>query len=92
MTKTRVRAFAGTDLDLLLRAHDIDTLVVFGIATSGVVLSTALTAFDLDYRIIVVRDCGADLDAELHQCLIEKHFSRLTTVLTSEEVSARWPR
>ena len=66
MTKTRVRAFAGTDLDLLLRAHDIDTLVVFGIATSGVVLSTALTAFDLDYRIIVVRDCCADLDTELH--------------------------
>jgi len=39
---------------------------VFGIATSGVVLSTALTAFDLDYRIIVVRDCCADLDTELH--------------------------
>ncbi|PYR43961.1 MAG: hypothetical protein DMF93_01665 [Acidobacteria bacterium] len=35
VTKTRVGAFAGTDLDLLLRAHDIDTLVVFGIATSG---------------------------------------------------------
>jgi len=51
-----------------------------------------LTAFDLDYRILVVRDCCADTDAELHQCLIEKHFSRPTTVLTSEEVSARWSR
>ena len=89
VTKTRVGAFAGTDLDLLLRAHDVDTLILFGIATSGVVLSTVLTAFDLDYRILVVRDCCADLDAELHQCLIEKHFSRLTTVLTAEDVRAR---
>src|SRR5262249_14321831 len=38
VTKNRVSAFAGTDLDLLLRANDIETLVMFGIATSGVVL------------------------------------------------------
>ena len=39
VTKTRVSAFASTDLDLLLRAHDVETLIVFGVATSGVVLS-----------------------------------------------------
>ena len=50
MTKTRVGAFAGTDLDLLLRAHGIDTLVVFGIATSGVVLSTVLTSEEVSAR------------------------------------------
>ena len=40
ITKTRVSAFHGTDLGILLRSNDIDTLVLFGIATSGVVLST----------------------------------------------------
>jgi nicotinamidase-related amidase len=62
VTKNRVSAFAGTDLDLLLRAHDIDTLIMFGVATSGVVLSTLLVAFDADYDLVVIKDCCADLD------------------------------
>ena len=36
VTKHRVSAFAGTDLDLLLRANGIETLILAGIATSGV--------------------------------------------------------
>lgn len=63
VTKSRVSAFAGTDLNLLLRANDIDTLVLFGIATSGVVLSTFIQAFDDDYRLVVIKDCCADQDA-----------------------------
>lgn len=85
VTKSRVSAFAGTDLDLLLRAHDIETLIMFGLATSGVVLSTLLAAFDADYRLIVIKDCCADLDAALHQCLIDTHFPRVATVVTANE-------
>ena len=66
ITKHRVSAFAGTDLDMILRANDIETLVLFGIATSGVVLSTLLQAADADYRLVVIKDCCADLDLELH--------------------------
>src|ERR1700680_4375456 len=51
VTKHRVGAFAGTDLDMVLRAHDVETLVLCGIATSGVVLSTLRHAADADYRI-----------------------------------------
>lgn len=86
VTKSRINAFAGTDLELLLRAHDIDTLVLFGIATSGVVLSTAFTAADADYRLFIVKDCCPDLDAAVHDCLIEKVFPRCATVLTSDEL------
>ena len=67
-------AFAGTDLNLLLRANEIDTLVLLGIATSGVVLSTLLEAFDADYRLVVIKDCCADTDAELHNCLTDRFF------------------
>ena len=56
VTKHRVSAFAGTDLEMLLRAKEIDTLVMFGIATSGVVLSTLLEAGDADYRVLVIED------------------------------------
>jgi nicotinamidase-related amidase len=85
VTKHRVNAFAGTDLEMILRAKDVDTLVMFGIATSGVVLSTLLHASDADYRLFVVKDCCADLEPELHACLVEKLFPRRAVVLTADE-------
>ena len=85
ITKHRVSAFAGTELDLILRARDIDTLVLFGIATSGVVLSTLLHAADADYRLLVVKDCCADLDQELHTNLIDRVFPRQATMLSAAD-------
>jgi nicotinamidase-related amidase len=87
VVKHRVGAFAGTDLDMLLRAEDIDTLVVLGIATSGVVLSTVRHAADADYRLIVVEDCCADVDPGVHRCLMDKVFPRQATVAKAEEVA-----
>ena len=86
VTKSRVNAFAGTDLELLLRARDIHTLVMFGIATSGVVLATALHAADNDYRLFIVKDCCADLDAAVHDCLVEKLLPKCAMVLSAEEM------
>ena len=85
VTKHRVDAFNGTDLEMILRANDIDTLILFGIATSGVVLSTLLHAADADYRVFVIRDCCADLDPEVHACLLEKVFPRQGSVITAAE-------
>lgn len=85
VVKHRVSAFFGTDLDMILRANDIDTLVMFGIATSGVVLSTLRHAADADYRCVVVQDCCADRDAEVHACLTEKVFARQATVVAAAD-------
>ena len=85
ITKARVSAFAGTDLALILRAKNIDTLVLFGIATSGVVLSTLLEAGDADYRVAVIQDCCTDRDAELHAALLSKLFPRQAEMLTAAE-------
>lgn len=86
VTKHRVNAFHGTDLDLILRTKQIDRLILFGIATSGVVLSTLLDASDADYRLLVVKDCCTDTDLDLHACLIEKLFPRRATVLSADEL------
>jgi nicotinamidase-related amidase len=86
IVKHRISAFTGTDLDMILRAKEIDTLVLFGIATSGVVLSTLLDAVDADYRAIVIKDCCADQDADVHSVLLEKVFPRRGTVVTSAEL------
>lgn len=87
ITKHRVSAFAGTDLEMILRAGEIDTLVLMGIATSGVVLSTLLDAADLDYRLAVVRDCCIDRDPELDACLKEKLFPARAAVLDAAEAA-----
>jgi nicotinamidase-related amidase len=84
--KHRVSAFAGTDLDMILRAHDIGTLILCGIATSRVVLSTLRYAADLDYRLAVAHDCCSDSDPEVHRVLVEKVFFRAGSVLTADEI------
>lgn len=86
VTKHRVSAFTGTDLDMILRASGVDTLVLAGIATSGVVLSTLRHAADADYRVVVVEDCCADRDPEVHRVLMEKVFPRQATIAKAEEV------
>lgn len=86
ITKHRVSAFAGTDLDMVLRANGIDTLVLAGIATSGVVLSTMRHAFDADYRIVIVEDCCADRDLELHGVLMSRVYARQATVTSATGV------
>jgi nicotinamidase-related amidase len=85
VTKHRVGAFVGTDLEMLLRAREIETLAMFGIATSGVVLSTLTAAFDLDYRVAVIGDCCADRDVELHNVLLRNLFPIRGVVLTATE-------
>ncbi|HEX3755047.1 MAG TPA: isochorismatase family cysteine hydrolase [Rhizomicrobium sp.] len=80
-TKKRVGAFSTTDLESRLKARGIDTLVLTGIATSGVVLSTVRYAADRDYRLIVLADCCADADAEVHRVLSEKVFPRQADVM-----------
>lgn len=86
ITKSRVNAFAGTDLDVVLRAREIDSLVLMGVATSGVVLSTLLHAADADYRLLVVKDCCADVDQDLHAVLVDRLFSRLAAVVSAAEL------
>jgi nicotinamidase-related amidase len=89
VTKRRVCAFTGSDLEVVLRAQDIDTLILSGIATSGVVLSTVRAAADMDYQLTVLSDCCADADEEVHRVLLGKVFPRQAEVLTAAQWTAR---
>jgi nicotinamidase-related amidase len=82
VTKLRVSAFAGSDLEVLLRAGGTSHLVLAGIATSGVVLSTLRQAADLDYQLTVLADGCLDADPEVHRVLTEKVFPRQAEVTT----------
>ena len=86
--KTRVGAFSTTDLHEQLQDLGVDTIVVAGISTSGVVLSTVIEAHDLDYRVFVLADGCADTDAEVHTFLLEKILPRRAAVITLAELPA----
>jgi nicotinamidase-related amidase len=87
VTKRRVGAFSGSDLDVVLRSQEIDHVILTGIATSGVVLSTLRVAADMDFKITVLSDCCYDQDEEVHRVLTEKIFPKQADVITAIEWS-----
>lgn len=86
LTKHRVGAFSTTPLETILRAQEITSLVLCGISTSGVVLSTVRWAADMDYGLVVVEDCCADGDEEVHRVLTQKVFPRQARVVSAQEI------
>lgn len=85
VTKRRVSGFAGSDLDMILRGLSVETVVLAGLVTSGVVLSTLVEAVDRDFRVVVLSDGCADADADLHRALMERYFPSRGRVLTTAE-------
>jgi nicotinamidase-related amidase len=84
--KTRVGAFSTTDLAQQLTDRGIDTLILAGISTSGVVLSTVRDGSDRDYRLLVLADATADPDPAVHAFLIENVLPRQADVVTLTEL------
>lgn len=84
--KHRVNAMYGTDLSVVLRANNIETLIMLGFATGGVILSTTRHAADEDYHIVIVEDCCADFEREVHDFLIRKVLSRQADIVQSPDL------
>lgn len=72
--KRRASAFAGTDLDLVLRAQGVSHLALAGVATSAMVAATAYDAADRGYRVTILRDGCADSDPSIHDFFMGKVF------------------
>ncbi|MFC1952360.1 cysteine hydrolase [Chloroflexota bacterium] len=85
LTKSRTGPFSTTKLDEILRSQGIDTLILIGLRTSGCILTTVRWAADIDYQLIVLSDCCADQDDEVHRVLMEKVFPRQAIVATSQD-------
>ncbi|MEU2564449.1 cysteine hydrolase [Streptomyces longispororuber] len=85
VTKRRASAFSGSDLDVVLRARGIDSLVLAGIATSAVVLSTVCQANDLDFGLTVLSDACLDPDPDVHRVLVERLFPQWADVTAVDD-------
>jgi nicotinamidase-related amidase len=86
ISKQRLGAFLGTDLDAILRGRNVTQIVLAGVATSIGIESTARSAYDLGYNVAFVTDAMTDLDAVSHGHSVEKIFPRLGETDTTENV------
>ena len=77
IAKQRWGAFLGTDLDQYLRQRGVTQIFIAGISTSAGVESTARSAYDLGYNVVLVTDAITDRDADSHRLTVEKIFPRL---------------
>ena len=83
----RASVFFGTDLQARLSAQGIDSLIMAGIASTGVVLSSVAYASDSDFRLYTVKDCCFDPDQVVHDHLFSTAFDSRTTVLSLADAS-----
>lgn len=92
VTKLQWGAFQGTSLDHFLRRRGVTQLILTGISTSIGVESTARSAYDHGYHVVLVTDAMTDLDPVAHQHSIEKIFPRLGETTTTAELLAKLER
>jgi nicotinamidase-related amidase len=81
-----VGAFIGTSLDETLRLRGVTQVFLTGVATSLGVESTARSAYDYGYNVVLVVDAMTDRDADAHRHSVEKIFPRLSETATTDDV------
>ena len=86
--KVRYDAFIGTNLDLLLRGNGIDTILLGGVATNFGVESTARTARDHGYNVVVLTDCSLNVNLEAHEFTLKHVLPRFARIMSSEQALA----
>ena len=86
VSKQRWGAFHGTALDETLRQRSVTQIILTGVATSIGVESTARSAYDLGYNVVLVVDAMTDRDADAHRHSVEKIFPRLGETSTTDGV------
>jgi ureidoacrylate peracid hydrolase len=92
VTKHRYSAFINTNLDLILRAQGIETLIMTGTATNVCVESTARDGFMLDYYVVFLADCTGTGDPYLHEATLKNIGRAFGTVCSSRDVIQEWSK
>ncbi|MFI5041210.1 MAG: cysteine hydrolase [Acidimicrobiales bacterium] len=78
--------FTSTSLDQLLRNLDVRTVVATGVSLNLGIMGMALSALDLGYQVVVVRDATAGVPAEYGQAVLEHSLSLIATIVTTDDV------
>jgi nicotinamidase-related amidase len=85
--KKRLDCFYGTDLRQLLQTLGVKNVVLMGINTNTCVLNTSFSAFNFDYRVVVLSDCVASMYGDdLHVLGLQNVARCLGWVITNEQL------
>ena len=85
VTKRTLSPFASTDLDWWLRKRGINSLVLAGVVTHYVVLSTAIAAHDMGYAVTVAKDCCTSGNVDTHETALGI-LGPIAAILNNEEL------
>jgi nicotinamidase-related amidase len=85
---TGMTPFTSTSLDQILRNLGIKTVIATGVSVNLGIFGMAMTALDLGYQVVVVRDAVAGVPADFAQAVIDQSLSLISTVVTSEDLLA----
>jgi ureidoacrylate peracid hydrolase len=88
--KHRYSAFINTDLNTVLRARGIQSVLVCGVATNVCVETTARDGYMYDYYVTMIDDCSAAYDAKLHMGTLENIRRHFGLVASSNEIIGGW--
>lgn len=90
VVKHRYSAFINTDLNTVLKAKGIQSVLVTGVATNVCVETTARDAYMFDYYVTMVEDCAAAYDPKLHANTLENIRRHFGLVASSDEIIQSW--
>jgi ureidoacrylate peracid hydrolase len=88
--KHRYSAFINTDLNTVLKARGIQSVLVCGVATNVCVETTARDGYMYDYYVTMINDCSAAYDAKLHMGTLENIRSHFGLVASSHQIIETW--
>jgi len=82
--------FTQTSLDQILRNLSIRTLVVTGVSVNMGIFGTVMSAVDLGYNVVIVRDGVCGVPREYADAVLENSLSLLATITSSDDVIGAW--
>ena len=90
VVKHRYSAFINTDLNTVLKARNIQSVLVCGVATNVCVETTARDAYMFDYYVTMIDDCSAAYEAKLHLGTLDNMRRHFGLVASSSEIIESW--
>lgn len=90
--KHRYSAFINTDLNTVLRARGVESVLITGVTTNVCVETTARDALMYDYYVTVIEDCVVGYNRRLHEATLENIQSQFGLVASSQQVVSTWHR
>jgi ureidoacrylate peracid hydrolase len=90
VVKHRYSAFINTDLNTVLKARNIQSVLVCGVATNVCVETTARDAYMFDYYVTMIDDCSAAYEAKLHLSTLDNMRRHFGLVASSKDIIETW--